>query len=278
MRIIKAESIKQAVKSCFLKAGISPGNDVLDALRKAEQSETNATAKAILQQILKNDEIAISKNMPCCQDTGMAVVFMEIGYDVHIEGDTNAAVNEGVREAYGEGYFRKSVLGALSRKNTGDNTPAILHTELVPGDKVKITCAPKGFGSENMSALKMLKPADGIEGIKDFIIATAKAAGGSPCPPIVMGVGIGGTFEYAALMAKKALLRPLDTVNENEQLAALEDELRDKINDLKIGPMGMGGDTYCLKVNINEYPTHLAGLPVAVNINCHACRHEEIVL
>ena len=278
MRIVKADKIKDAVKKCFLKACISPGKDIIDALEKAEKEETDSTAKAILRQILKNDKIAAETQMPCCQDTGMAVVFLDIGYDVHIEGDVAEAVNIGVREAYCEGYFRKSVLTAIERKNTGDNTPAILHTSFVPGDKVKITCAPKGFGSENMSALKMLKPADGIDGIKDFVLETVKNAGGAPCPPVVIGIGIGGTFEYAALMAKRQLLRPIDSKNSDETLREMEDELKRSINKLCIGPMGMGGKTYCLKVNICQYPTHLAGLPVAVNINCHASRHEEVVL
>jgi fumarate hydratase subunit alpha len=278
MRIIKADKIKDAVKKCFLIACISPGKDIIDALEKAEKEETDETAKAILKQILKNDKIAAETQMPCCQDTGMAVVFLDIGYDVHIEGDVTEAVNSGVREAYCEGYFRKSVLTAIERKNTGDNTPAILHTALVPGDKIKITCAPKGFGSENMSALKMLKPADGINGIKDFVLETVKNAGGAPCPPVVIGIGIGGTFEYAALMAKRQLLRPIDSKNSDETLREMEDELKRSINELDIGPMGMGGKTYCLKVNICQHPTHLAGLPVAVNINCHASRHEEVVL
>ena len=275
MREIDSSEIAAAVKRCFLKACITPGQDVLDALKEAYGKESDATARAILKQILDNDGIAQDNCMPCCQDTGMSVVFLDIGRDVHITGSIDDAVNEGVRQAYGKGYFRKSVLGALSRKNTGDNTPAVIHERIVDGDSVRVICAPKGFGSENMSALKMLKPADGISGIKDFVLDTVKAAGGSPCPPTVIGIGIGGTFEYAALMAKRALMRPLDEENPDPDLADLEEELKQKINALGIGPMGMGGDTYCLKVSIQEFPTHLAGLPVAVNINCHACRHAE---
>ncbi|GFR36456.1 fumarate hydratase [Thermobrachium celere] len=236
--------------------------------------------KKILDILIKNSEIAENEKMPMCQDTGMAVVFMEIGQDVHIVGgNLEDAINEGVRQGYIEGYLRKSVVkDPLDRVNTKDNTPAIIHYSIVPGDKIKITVAPKGFGSENMSRLKMLKPADGVEGVKKFVLETVKEAGPNPCPPIVVGVGIGGTFEKAAFLAKKALLRSVDEENKNPYYAQLEKELLEEINKLGIGPQGFGGLTTCLGVNIEVYATHIAGLPVAVNINCHATRHKEAVI
>jgi len=278
MRTIKAGKISQAVEKLFLKCCISPAKDALLALQKALETEASPQGMETIRQLLKNAQIAEQEQMPCCQDTGMAVVFLEIGQDVHIEGNLHDAINLGVSNAYEKGYFRKSVLDPLTRINTKDNTPAIIHTELVPGDKLAITAAPKGFGSENMSAIKMLKPSEGIEGIKAFVIDTVLMAGGSPCPPVILGIGIGGTFEKAATMAKKQLLRPLGEKNIDKTLAALEEELKEKINALGLGPMGLGGKTYCLDVHIEKYPTHIAGLPVAINFQCHASRHASEVL
>ena len=237
-------------------------------------------AKEILEKILTNIDIAKKEEMPICQDTGMACVFIEIGQDVHIiGGNLKDAINEGIRQGYNEGFLRKSVVkDPLDRINTMDNTPAIIYYDIVEGDKLKIKVAPKGFGSENMSQLKMLKPADGLEGVKDFVLKVVKEAGPNPCPPIVVGIGIGGTFDKAANLAKKALVRPLNEKNNNEFYANLEKELLKEVNELGIGPQGFGGKTTALAVNIETYPTHIAGLPVAVNINCHVTRHAEIEL
>lgn len=278
MKTVTSQSIAQAVEKLFLKCCITPSPDALSALNKAFENEASPQGKEALRQLLLNADIAQKEEMPCCQDTGMAVVFLEIGQDVHIEGDLQQAVNTGVKNAYEKGYFRKSVLHPITRVNTGDNTPAIIHTEITPGDVLKITATAKGFGSENMSALKMLKPSDGLAGIQKFILDSVLQAGGSPCPPVILGVGIGGTFEKAAYMAKKELLRPLGQKNEDVFLASLEEELKDKINALGLGPMGLGGTTYCLGVHIRTYPTHIAGLPVAVNFQCHASRHATEVL
>ncbi len=279
MKIIQADQITAAVRKAFLAACIAPGQDVDCALRQAYQAESSPCGREILRQLLENNSIAKQENIPSCQDTGMAVVYLDIGQDVYIDGGfVEDAVNEGVRQAYADGYFRKSVLTAIGRENTRDNTPAIIHTKIVPGDGLKIIAMPKGFGSENMSAIKMLKPSDGREGIVNFIVEAAQNAGGCPCPPVVLGVGIGGTFEYAAYMAKRQLLRPLGSMNTEAQLAELEAELKHKINALGIGPMGLGGDTYCLAVHIDQYHTHLAGMPVAVNFCCHALRHCEVDL
>lgn len=278
MKNISAKSIAQAVEKLFLECCITPCPDVVQALHSALAEETSPQGKEILRQLVKNAQIAVEKLIPCCQDTGMAVVFLSIGQDVHIEGSLHEAVNQGVRDAYEKGYFRKSVLDPLTRANTGDNTPAIIHTEIVAGDKLTITAAPKGFGSENMSALKMLKPSDGLAGIKAFVLDAVRQAGGSPCPPVILGIGIGGTMEYAAYMAKKQLLRPLGEKNPDASLAALEEDFLRDINALKLGPMGMGGKTTCLGVHIAKYPTHIAGLPVAINFQCHASRHATEVL
>lgn len=279
MKTIDAKDITAALRNAFLTACIAPGEDVACALRKAQEAESSPTGCEILRQLLENNSIAKEENTPSCQDTGMAVVYLDIGQDVHIaNGYVEDAVHEGVRQAYAEGYFRKSVLSVLDRVNTGDNTPAVIHTRIVPGDSLKIIAMPKGFGSENMSVIRMLKPSDGRDGIIDFIVEAARNAGGCPCPPVVLGVGIGGTFEKAAEMAKRQLLRSLGSVNPNETLAKMEAELKQKINALGIGPMGLGGDTYCLGVHIDQYHTHLAGLPVAVNFCCHALRHCEVVL
>ena len=278
MRTIEASDITNTVRDLFLSACRMPGRDVLDAIDKAYEQETCPPAKEALRQLKLNAQIAKETQMPYCQDTGMAVVFLEIGQDVHVSGALDAAVNKGVRQAYDQGYLRKSVLDPITRKNTGDNTPAVIHCDIVPGDKLTITVAPKGFGSENMSKIAMLKPSDGLEGIKQFIIDSVKAAGGSPCPPVVLGIGIGGTFEKCALMAKKQLLRDIGSVNPDAFLAELEDSLKDEINALGIGAMGFGGSNYCLAVHIAKYPTHIAGLPVAVNFQCHASRHASATL
>jgi fumarate hydratase subunit alpha len=278
MRTIEASDITKTIRDLFISACRMPGRDVLDAIYIAYESETCPPAKEGLRQLTLNAQIAQETNMPYCQDTGMAVVFLEIGQDVHINGDLATAVNEGVRQAYNDGYLRKSVLDPITRKNTGDNTPAIIHYDIVPGDMLSITVAPKGFGSENMSKIAMLKPSDGLEGIKRFIIDSVKAAGGSPCPPVVLGVGIGGTFELSALMAKKQLLRDIGSVNPDPFLAELESSLKDEINKLGIGAMGFGGSNYCFAVHIAKYPTHIAGLPVAVNFQCHASRHASATL
>lgn len=274
MREISAELIRDAVRRMCIEANCHLSDDIRKFIKNSYDKETWAQAKEILGHIIDNFEIADSQNQPVCQDTGMACVFVKIGQDVHIDGDVTYAINEGVRLGYEEGYLRKSVVrDPLDRVNTGDNTPAMIYYELVPGDKVEITVAPKGFGSENMSRIAMLRPSDGLEGVKEFIISTVEAAGPNPCPPIVVGVGIGGTFDKAAYLAKKALIRPVDVPNEDEFYAGLERELLEEINKLGIGPQGFGGRTTALAVNIEKYPTHIAGLPVAVNINCHVTRH-----
>lgn len=257
--------------NCFL------GEDVKQALKTAYEKEESPIGKDILSQLLENAGIASTEETPLCQDTGYAVVFLEIGQDVHITGDyIYDAVHEGVRIGYREGYLRKSIVrDPLDRVNTGDNTPAVVHTTVVPGDKVKVTVAPKGGGSENMSALGMLKPADGVAGVKKFILNTVKAAGANPCPPLVIGVGIGGTMEKAALLAKEALLRPLGQSHAKPDIAVLEAELLTAVNNLGIGPQGLGGRITALAVHVETYPAHIASLPVAVNINCHAARHKS---
>lgn len=279
MRELMAEKITETVARLCIEANCHLPEDVKSCIQSCRQQETWETAVDILDRISENYKIAEGENCPICQDTGVACVFLKIGQDVHIVGDLTEAVNAGVRQGYRDGYLRKSVVrDPLDRVNTGDNTPAMLYTELVPGDRVEITVAPKGFGSENMSAIKMLRPSDGVEGVIDFVVQTVKEAGPNPCPPIVVGVGIGGTFDKAAYLAKKALLRPLDSANEMPYYQALEQTLLEKINALGIGPQGFGGKTTALKVNIETYPTHIAGLPVAVNINCHVTRHQTEVL
>lgn len=278
MRTIEASDITRTVRDLFLSSCRMPGRDVLDAIGKAYEQESCPPAKEALRQLTLNAQIAQDTAMPYCQDTGMAVVFLEIGQDVHLSGDLSTAVNEGVRQAYSDGYLRKSVLDPITRKNTDDNTPAVIHSEIVSGDKLSITAAPKGFGSENMSRIAMLKPSDGLEGIKRFVTDSVKAAGGSPCPPVVLGVGIGGTFEKCALLAKKQLLRDIGSINADPFLAELEISLKDEINALQIGAMGFGGSHYCFAVHIATYPTHIAGLPVAVNFQCHASRHASATL
>lgn len=277
MREIHISKIIDTVKELCIEANYYLSNDVKRALCNAKENETWPLAENILDQIILNSDIAKNENMPICQDTGMACIFIDIGQDVHIVGGLlDDAINEGVRRGYEEGFLRKSVVkDPINRINTKDNTPAIIYYNMVAGDKIKITVAPKGFGSENMSRIEMLKPSDGLQGVKDFIIETVKLAGPNPCPPIVIGVGIGGTFDKAAYLAKKALIRPLDKRNEDKFYSDLEEELLANINKLGIGPQGFGGKTTALGLNIETYPTHIAGLPVAVNINCHATRHKE---
>lgn len=277
MREIHVSEITKVVKELCIESNYYLSKDVKDALQKAKENETWELAENILDKIILNSNIAKNEDMPICQDTGMACVFIEIGQDVHIIGGLlEDAINEGVRQGYDEGFLRKSVVkDPLDRVNTNDNTPAIIYYDIVQGDKIKITVSPKGFGSENMSRIKMLKPSDGLKGVKDFIIETVMLAGPNPCPPIVIGVGIGGTFDKAAYLAKKALIRPLDKRNSKEFYSNLEEELLEAINKLGIGPQGFGGKTTALGVNIETYPTHIAGLPVAVNINCHVTRHKE---
>lgn len=280
MREIHIEKIEEVVEKLCIESNYNLSKDVFDALNKAKEEETWRLAGDILDKIIVNAEISKSESMPICQDTGMTCVFLEVGQDVHIVGgNLEDAINEGVRRGYDKGYLRKSVVkDPIDRINTKDNTPAIIHYEIVSGDKLKITVAPKGFGSENMSQIKMLKPSDGLKGVKDFIIKVVKDAGPNPCPPMIVGVGIGGTFEKAAYLSKKALIRPIDNKNENKFYAALEEELLLEFNRLGIGPQGFGGKTTAIGLNIEAYPTHIAGLPVAVNISCHATRHKEEII
>ena len=279
MREISANEITAAVKALCISANRNLPCDVAQALQRYEAQEPFAPAKDILSLLCENERIARSTCMPICQDTGMAIVFAEVGQDVHITGDFEGAIHEGVRRGYVEGLLRKSVVGdPLRRVNTGDNTPAVIHTRLVPGDQVKLTVAPKGFGSENMSRLKMLTPAQGVKGVKDFVLETVRLAGANPCPPMVLGVGIGGDFERVAELAKRALMVPLDEKNPDPYYAALEDELLGAINFTGIGPQGLGGKTTCIGLHVLAGATHIAGLPVAVNVSCHVTRHETCVL
>lgn len=279
MREINAALITESVKRLCVEANCHLSRDIKDRITDFYNKETWPHAKEILERIIENYEIADEQDQPVCQDTGVACVFLKIGQDVHINGDITEAVNEGVRQGYTEGYLRKSVVrDPLDRVNTGDNTPAMIYFELVPGDEIEITVAPKGFGSENMSKIAMLRPSDGLEGVKKFVLRSVEEAGPNPCPPIVVGVGIGGTFDKAAYLAKKALLRPVDERNRDPFYANLEEELLEEINRLGIGPQGFGGRTTALAVNIEKLPTHIAGLPVAVNINCHVTRHKTEVL
>lgn len=277
MREIHISKIIDTVKELCIESNYYLSSDIKSALCEAKENETWPLAENVLEQLVLNFNIAQNEDMPICQDTGMACVFVEIGQEVHIVGGLlEDAINEGVRRGYNEGFLRKSVVkDPIDRINTKDNTPAIIYYDIVKGDKLKITVAPKGFGSENMSRIKMLKPSDGLQGVKDFVIETVKLAGPNPCPPIVIGVGIGGTFDKVAYLAKKALIRPLNKKNNNQFYSDLENELLDTINKLGIGPQGFGGKTTALGLNIETYPTHIAGLPVAVNINCHATRHKE---
>ncbi len=279
MRTINSQDITRAVRDLCIEANCHLPADVKGAIEGCRACEPFEIARTVLGKIEENYHIADTDEVPICQDTGLACVFLEIGQDVHIEGNLKEAVDEGVRQGYTEGYLRKScVKDPIDRVNTGDNTPAVIYYDIVPGDGLKITVAPKGFGSENMSQIKMLKPSDGLAGVKDFIVKVVEDAGPNPCPPIVVGVGIGGTFDKAALLAKKALMRPLDQRNENPFYRDLEEEMLEKINALGIGPQGFGGQATALAVNIETLPTHIAGLPCAVNINCHVTRHKTAEL
>lgn len=275
MRIINTIEVTRAVKDMCMQVNVQLSDDVKHAILQAEKKEESPLGKQILGQLEENMEIAADRKIPICQDTGMAVVFLKMGQDVHFEGDyIEDAVNEGIRQGYNEGYLRKSVVGdPVERVNTNDNTPGIIHYEMVPGDQVEITVAPKGFGSENMSRLYMLKPADGLDGIKEAILETVKLAGPNACPPIVVGVGIGGTFEKCALLAKKALTRELNVPSDIPYVRELEEEMLERINNLGIGPGGLGGRVTALGVNVETYATHIAGLPVAINVCCHVNRH-----
>jgi len=278
MKQVHVDKIVAAVKDLCMTANYDLGEDVVKAFEEYHNIEESSTGKGILEQLIENAKIAQSERVPMCQDTGYAVFFVELGQEVYIEGGSlEDAINEGVRQGYKDGYLRKSIVEhPLNRKNTGDNTPAVIHIDLVPGNDLKITIAPKGGGSENMSGIKMLKPADGVEGVKNFVIQRVKEAGPNPCPPIVVGVGIGGTFEKSAILAKKSLLRNIGERHSDPEIADLEIELLTKINKLGIGPQGLGGSTTALDVFIEIYPAHIASLPVAVNINCHAARHKSV--
>ena len=280
MREIQAQQITDVVEKLCIEANQYLPEDVQGAIRRCRACEDWEIAQGVLDKIITNFEIAKEENVPICQDTGMACVFLEIGQDVHIAGgDLKEAVDEGVRRGYDKGYLRKSVVkDPVRRGNTGDKTPAMLYTEIVPGEQMKVTVGPKGFGSENMSAIRMFKPSAGIEGIKDFILETVETAGPNPCPPMVVGVGIGGTFDKCALLAKKALMRSTDERNPDPYYADLEAEMLEKINKLGIGPQGFGGKTTALALNIETLPTHIAGMPCAVNINCHVTRHKTEVI
>ncbi|MBE6369915.1 MAG: fumarate hydratase [Lentisphaerae bacterium] len=276
IRTIPFAEVVEAVRLCCLSAAVNLPQDVLASLENAYKNETNALAKELIGQCLENARIAREENMPICQDTGFAVFFVEIGTHVKIDGGTICeAITEGTRQGYKDGFLRKSIVSdpLFKRKNTTDNTPPIIHLTQVPGDRINVILAPKGGGSENMSALKMLKPSDGRAGVVDFVVESVVKAGGNPCPPVIVGVGIGGTFEQSALLAKKALLRKVGSENPDREYAELEQEILSKINASGVGPQGLGGDTTALAVHINHHPCHIASLPVAVNINCHAARH-----
>lgn len=280
MREIKQEDIIQAVKTLCIEANYQLPQDVRNAIDQASQIEDGQLAKQTLSILKENAKMAQSLSVPICQDTGMACLFVEIGQDVHVQGSLQDALQEGVRQGYQEGYLRKSVVDdpVFDRINTKDNTPALIHYEIVEGDKLKIVVAPKGFGSENMSQVKMLKPSDGVEGIKDFVLKVVEEAGPNACPPMVIGVGIGGSFDYVTYLAKKAMLRDIGTHHNDLRYQQLEEELLEKINQLGIGPAGYGGKTTALSLNIETYPTHIAGMPVAVSICCHVARHKEVIL
>ncbi len=277
---VHVDEIIEVVARMSIEANYVLGEDIIKEYKEGLKREESPIAKDIFKQLIENAKIAKEERMPLCQDTGMAVVFAEVGQDLEIEGgNLEEAIHQGVKKGYQDGYLRKSVVdGPVIRKNTGDNTPAVIHSRVVSGDKLKLTVAPKGFGSENMSQIKMLRPTDGFVGVKDFILDVVREAGPNPCPPIIVGVGIGGTFEKAALMAKHSLLRPVGSYSEDERIAQFEKELLEDINKLGIGPQGFGGKTTALAVNVETYPTHIAGLPVAVNINCHIARHREMIL
>ena len=279
MRELNVKHIEDTIYALFMSACCEIGEDVLSLLEKNLQTEESPFGREVLRQLIENDRLAAQRKMPICQDTGMAVIFMDVGQDVLLTGgDVNEAIENGVRRAYRDGCFRASVLSPLTRINTKDNTPAIVHTRIVPGERVTLTAAPKGFGSENMSKLWMLTPSQGVEGVKNAIVETVRLAGGNPCPPVVVGVGIGGTAERAMLMAKHSLTRECGVPSDDPMLADMERELLERINNLGIGPQGLGGRTTALAVHIEQMPTHIAGLPVAVNMQCHAARHKTAVI
>ncbi|MBU4487287.1 MAG: fumarate hydratase [Candidatus Delongbacteria bacterium] len=281
MREIHVSDIISSVKKLSIEANYYLGQDVIDRMISLKEKEESETGVEVMNILLKNYELAAKEKMPICQDTGIAVIFVELGQDVHlVGGDFTEAINEGVRQGYKEGYLRKSMVNdpIIERKNTTDNTPAIIYTEIVQGDKIKITIAPKGGGSENMSEVKMMKAADGIEGVMDFVVDRIRRSGGNPCPPIVVGVGLGGNFEQSALLAKKSLLREIGSPNPEPKWDQYEEELLKRINDLGIGPQGLGGRTTALAVHILTKPCHIASMPVAVNVQCHAARHKSIIL
>ena len=279
MREINTSQITTSIRDLCIQANTHLGEDVLAAFNKAIELEVSPTGKDILEKLVENARIAREEEIPICQDTGFAVVFVELGQEVHlVGGDLKEAINEGIRQGYEEGYLRKSICHPFTRKNTGDNTPAVIHIDVVPGDRVRLIVAPKGGGSENMSRVTMLTPAVGREGVKEFVVQRVKESGANPCPPIIVGVGIGGTFETAALLAKRALLRPLGSQNPDTELASLEVELYEEINALGIGPQGLGGRITSLAVHVAMMESHIASLPVAVNIQCHAARHKEMVI
>jgi fumarate hydratase subunit alpha len=279
IREISNREIIEVVRDLCIDANYNLGNDVLHAFDKAIEAEESATGIEVLKELKENARIAREEKAPICQDCGLAVVFIDIGQDVHIKGgDLKEAINEGVRQGYEDGYLRKSACHPFTRKNTGDNTPAIIHIQIVPGDKIKIVFAPKGGGAENMSRVTMLTPAAGIEGVKDFVVNRVKESGSNPCPPTVIGVGVGGTFERSAILAKKAILRDIGNRNPDPELATIEEEILTRINRLGIGPMGYGGNTTSLDVFLEIEPCHIASLPVAVNIQCHAGRHKEAII
>ena len=279
MREIHVDEIRDNVAQICIDAAYNLSEDVLTAFDRAIETETAPGAKEIIELLKENARIAKEDHIPLCQDTGIAIFYVEIGQDLRIKnGFIVDAINDGVRKGYKEGYLRKSVVDPITRKNTGDNTPAIIYTELVPGDKLKISFMPKGAGSENMSVIRMLRPTEGVEGIKNFVLECVQKAGANPCPPVVIGVGIGGDFEKAALIAKKALLRPVGSPNPKLELASLEETLLKAVNRTGIGPEGLGGKVTAMAVHVESFPCHIASLPVAVNINCHAARHKTIVL
>lgn len=281
MRTLSVTQITQTIKTLFIEANVDIGSSMLSALQRHRESEASPIGQSVLAQIIENDEIAKTKRMPICQDTGMSVVFVKLGQDVHlVDGNLNEAIHEGVRQAYRDGYLRKSVVSdpLFDRINTKDNTPAVIHVDIVPGDQVELEVMPKGFGSENMSALKLFAPSAGLTGIKRFILETIKNAGPNACPPMIVGIGIGGTFEMAALLAKKAVLRSTDHPATDVRYAQLEVELLKEANELGLGPAGLGGTTTAMAINIETYPTHIASIPVAINISCHASRHAKAVV
>ncbi|MEW6261830.1 MAG: fumarate hydratase [Thermodesulfobacteriota bacterium] len=279
MREIKAETVTRAVKDLFLKAAFDLGQDVLEAFRQGRAGEESPVGREVLERLIENARIAREERLPLCQDTGLGIVFVELGQEVLVTGGgLSQAIEEGVRQAYDQGYLRKSVCHPLTRKNTGDNTPAVIHYDIAPGDRLKITAVPKGGGSENMSRVFMLKPADGWPGVKEKVLLTVNEAGPNPCPPVILGVALGGSYELAAREAKKTLLRPLGSLNPDPEAAVLEAELLSAVNDLGVGPLGLGGRVTCLAVHLKIMPCHIASLPLAVNVQCHSSRHAEAIL